>query len=449
MNNERTKIYFKSVLILAPIDSLSNWYSQFKQLIQDNGLSIQIFKFDDCTTNGEKIKLFKKWQELGGVTLISHLEFIDLIMKKDQPEDLVNLVNELILNTDLLVIDKGHLIVKEEQFKESLVGIKTRRRIILTDELLNENNLEVYYAMCDFVRPSLLGDYDVFKSYFINCQDPNLIARRMRKLHSRLHQVIYHANYSEMQKELPTKLEFILKVKLSKIQNEFYSKFEAMCDKQNKQDKANVNYSIRMLIFRYIANHPAMLNYLKFFYQDWFCEILSKNQDLIKINKSGFSPLISSKVQLFLLILKFCERKNEKLVVIVQDLPMLELIEHVLRIEESSRAADDEFRTFIKGVDYYRLDENSLDDEMQSKVDCFNDIKNNQARLFLLSKCSYMDLSLIGANRCIIFDVSWNVDEDLKSIIKTYRYGQTKEVYVYRFVTLGREEKVCFKNLKI
>ncbi|XP_062261393.1 transcriptional regulator ATRX-like [Platichthys flesus] len=153
----------------------------------------------------------------------------------------------------------------------------------------------------------------------------------------------------------------------------------------------------------------------------------------------------SGKMVLLFEILRMAEDLEEKVLVFSQSLVSLNLIEDFLAASHHARDPGAfKVGSWIKNVDYYRLDGSVNATNRKKLSDLFNNPVNFRGRLFLIStKAGSLGINLVAANRVIIFDASWNPSYDIQSIYRVYRFGQLKQVFVYRFLAQGTmEEKI-------
>ncbi|XP_026486277.2 uncharacterized protein LOC113393543 [Vanessa tameamea] len=137
----------------------------------------------------------------------------------------------------------------------------------------------------------------------------------------------------------------------------------------------------------------------------------------------------SAKMELFFYILNESIKLGDRLLLFSQSLFTLNLIEDFLE------------RNFIPGTtrfwerntSYYRLDGSTHALEREKLINEFN--ANPHVYLFLVStRAGSLGINLVGANRVIVFDASWNPCHDTQAVCRVYRYGQKKPCFVYRFV---------------
>ena len=76
-------------------------------------------------------------------------------------------------------------------------------------------------------------------------------------------------------------------------------------------------------------------------------------------------------------------------------------------------------------------------------VDQFN--ADADIPIFLIStRAGGMGLNLTAATNVIIFDCSWNPTMDMQAQDRCYRFGQTKQVTVYRLIAQGTVEELIY-----
>ncbi len=57
--------------------------------------------------------------------------------------------------------------------------------------------------------------------------------------------------------------------------------------------------------------------------------------------------------------------------------------------------------------------------------------------MLMTTKTGGVGLNLTGASRIIIFDPDWNPQTDAQARERSWRYGQTKAVTIYRLIVAG------------
>ena len=96
--------------------------------------------------------------------------------------------------------------------------------------------------------------------------------------------------------------------------------------------------------------------------------------------------------------------------------------------------------------DFFRLDGSTEITQRQTIVNSFN-ARFTSKRLFLLSaRAGGVGLNITGASRVILLEPAWNPAVDAQSIARSWRFGQQRHVFVYRFFLSGTIEEVILQR---
>ncbi|VUZ53050.1 unnamed protein product [Hymenolepis diminuta] len=195
-------------------------------------------------------------------------------------------------------------------------------------------------------------------------------------------------------------------------------------------------------------------------------------------NDYDLSIDVGAKLNALFFILKKCSEIGDKVLIFSQSLFSLDLIEWFLaaidrqwcmsqglEIDRNSKQSqeldllfnsetfempslvqyfsDMDRNTWRRGHDYERIDGSLSAVQRNTLQTRFNGPGQRFRLLIISTKAGGLGVNLTAANRLIIFDVSWNPSHDIQSIFRSYRFGQTKPVYIYRMVAQGTmEEKI-------
>ncbi|XP_018335887.1 uncharacterized protein LOC108744551 isoform X2 [Agrilus planipennis] len=137
----------------------------------------------------------------------------------------------------------------------------------------------------------------------------------------------------------------------------------------------------------------------------------------------------SAKMEILFCIIRESITLGDRLLLFSQSLITLDLIEQFLQ----SNNVPGETHNWAKNANYYRLDGSTSALEREKLINEFN--SNSKIYLFLVStRAGSLGINLIGANRVVVLDASWNPCHDTQAVCRVYRYGQRKPCFVYRLV---------------
>ncbi len=121
-----------------------------------------------------------------------------------------------------------------------------------------------------------------------------------------------------------------------------------------------------------------------------------------------YDMTLSGKLSILAELLKKCAECGDKLLLFSTRLSTLDFIENYLEHWSSSDSTDSIQWTPL--VDYCRIDGSTDGSNRKKLINNFNDPSNHRMRLFLIStKAGGIGINLVGANRVVLFDASWNV----------------------------------------
>jgi hypothetical protein len=102
-----------------------------------------------------------------------------------------------------------------------------------------------------------------------------------------------------------------------------------------------------------------------------------------------------------------------------------------------------EFHLNTNSYGFLKLDGSTKQSDRMPMIDRFH--QDSNIFIFLISTLAGgTGLNLTGANKVVIFDPNWNPAHDLQAMDRAYRFGQTRDVFVYRLLGAGSIEELIY-----
>ncbi|OQV18244.1 Protein CHROMATIN REMODELING 20 [Hypsibius exemplaris] len=393
---------------------------------------------------------------------------------------------------DILVCDEAHVLKNVKGKQAQCVSlIATHARIALTGTPV-QNNLDEYYTMVNFIKPNLLGTPNEFKKQFkdpINrgsteesdAQDVRTMKNRTQILNEQLAGCLLLKDCSVLQQHLPQKVECQIILRPQPNQAALYQAMlrhiRALGDDEDDEDggdgprqkgkrKQNMLLTCHKTI-QLITYHPRCLQLRKEQEAEKSKRQIAKSrqerepdpldgeyddgvgeEDLGAPWFDGLLPVSDklnfqhgTKTIIVRQIILEAMNAGDKLLIFADRIPVLAVTEELLQSmdKEEHTTGNGRLIRFKANTNYLKLDGQTPMDERQRMIQKFN--KDPECKVFLLSiMAAGMGINLVGANRVILMEPMWNPTTDKQALFRTYRYGQTKPVFVYRLMTFGTLE---------
>ncbi len=283
--------------------------------------------------------------------------------------------------------------------------LKSRFKLILSGTPV-ENSVNDLWTQMSFINPGLLGAQQYFQNEFVTPIEKKKDEESARKLQALIKPFVLRRTKEQVATELPPKTENLFYCQMSEEQASVYEQVKSEYRNEllrSLEDgtfgKTQMHVLQGLIKLRQIANHPVMIDSD---YEGDSGKFENVVHTLANVLDGGHKVLI--------------------------------------------------FSQFVRQLNIYRehLDKEDipyvyLDGSTQNRGDVVKQFQEDpKTRVFLISiKAGGVGLNLTEADYVFILDPWWNPAVEQQAIDRTHRIGQTKNVFIYKFITKDSvEEKI-------
>ncbi|GEM11524.1 RAD26-like SNF2 family DNA-dependent ATPase [Rhodotorula toruloides] len=202
------------------------------------------------------------------------------------------------------------------------------------------------------------------------------------------------------------------------------------------------------LIFKYITLFAKVSNHLGLIYPDKEDKTINptKYEQDLEWARAAFpddfekrtpgpmaflDPNLCGKWTILCQLLEIWHSQGDKVLIFTMSLKIIDLLENLMMHTR---------------YEYLVLDGSTPQEDRMPLVDEFNDPHSEKFCFLISTRAGGVGLNLTAANRVVIFDPNWNPAHDLQAMDRAYRFGQTREVNVYRLIGAGTLEELIYNR---
>ena len=374
------------------------------------------------------------------------------------------------------VFDEGHMLKNMNTNRyQQLMKVNTKRRLLLTGTPVQNSLLELI-SLLKFVMPSMFDKAAtasaltrIFGSTDVTKQGSSYIQDRVLQAREIMQPFVLRRLKENVLQHLPKKQSIIEQCNMTIEQERIYLNAleEIRLRMKNKNTTCSTSGNKNNLMhLRKISTHPSLVRSDKNFddiklrqiskiierngllqkgtknaqeqyedlqlYNDFELNEICKSYTALNsfVLSEDRIALNSGKFELLNKMLPDLKKKGSRTLIFSQFTMLLDVLEVYLK---------------YKGYRYLRMDGTTPVQDRLDLIDKFN--KNSEIFLFILStKAGGLGINLTAANTVIIHDLDMNPYNDKQAEDRCHRFGQTKNVDVFRLLTKKTVDISIFKR---
>ena len=376
-------------LIVMPTSLVHNWANEIAKFAPQ--LKVYLYTGNNRTKSKEIGKILKHY----------HIVLTSYGIARNDIEYLKN------YHFQYVILDESQNIKNPgSKIYQAVKEIKATYKLVLTGTPI-ENALVDLWAQMNFVNDGLLGNLNFFKNHFAGPIEKKQDEKKELKLKELINPFILRRTKDMVAKDLPPVTEQTLVCDMTEDQQKFYEREKSGIRnellKAIEQTGVNKNAILALQALtklRQIANHPALVD-------DSYTGSSGKYEQIFEKLGNAIS-------------------ENHKVLIFSSFVKDLELIEKDLQKQK---------------IKYSKLTGSTTD--RQKVINAFTN--DESCRVFLISlKAGGVGLNLIEADYVFVLNPWWNPAAEAQAINRAHRIGQTKNVFVYKFIAADSiEEKIA------
>jgi len=92
-------------------------------------------------------------------------------------------------------------------------------------------------------------------------------------------------------------------------------------------------------------------------------------------------------------------------------------------------------------AEYCRIDGGTAHEDRIAAIDNYNKPDSEKFIFLQTTRAGGLGINLTSADIVVLYDSDWNPQADIQAMDRAQRIGQTKQVYVFRFITENSVEE--------